>query len=258
MNYQVQIENFTGPFDLLLHLIEEEEVDIYSVSISHITDNYLGYLDKMRENKLDIGGEFLLMATTLLELKSRLLLPAESIDDEEIDLEYDRRSLLDQLVEYKKFKGLANNLEEYSNTFQNVHYRDDVINQYIKEHNIKPKVEITGADISRLVRAFEDVWKSRLLEDIEEKEITQEKITVRDKINYILDELGSKRYLTFSGLFTENVTRVEIIVSFLAVLEIVKRQLVYIFQESAFDDIKIERSWGAATPLKIEEGQTYE
>ncbi|MFC1478788.1 segregation and condensation protein A [Candidatus Margulisiibacteriota bacterium] len=254
VNYQVQIENFTGPFDLLLHLIEEEEVDIYSISISHITDNYLGYLDKMRENKLEIGSEFLLMATTLLELKSRLLLPAENIEGEEIDLEYDRLSLLDQLVEYKKFKGLANNLEEYSNTFQNVCYRDDVISKYIKEHNIKPKVEISGADLQRLVQAFEDLWKKRLLDDVEEKEITEEKITVRDKINYILDELGSKRYLTFSGLFAENVTKVEIIVSFLAVLEIVKRQLVHIYQGSLFDEIKIERAWGAAAPLKIEEG----
>jgi len=251
--YQVQVENFSGPFDLLLHLIEQEEVDIYQVSISRITDNYLSYLHQMRANKLDIGSEFLILATTLLALKSRLLLPQETMEQDHSDDEIDRISLLDRLVEYKHFREMSDGLALQAEYSRNIFTRDAAIQQSLKDQHITPRWEVSGADLNKLLKAFEDLWKRRLLEDIEEREIREDTITVRDKMSLILDKLGTQRFLTFSQLFSEPVSRVDIIVTFLAVLEITRRQLAVLLQDHHYEDIKIERAWGAVAPLNINE-----
>ena len=250
MSIQIETEAFSGPFDLLLNLISEEQVDIYSVSISHITDNYLRALDQMRENKLNIGSEFLLLATTLLELKSRSLLPAElQLDDQLESVEEARMSLLDRLVEYKRYKEFSEDLHSRGEFFSQIFFRDSAIRATKAEKNIIPKIDIIGASLDKLTKAFEELWRKQQEEDIEQREITKDTITVRDKITAILDVLGTERFITFDQLFTEQSTRVEIIVTFLAMLEIVKRQLVNIVQTGIYTEICIERAWGELEPL---------
>ncbi|MFA5928685.1 MAG: segregation/condensation protein A [Candidatus Margulisiibacteriota bacterium] len=251
--YEIRLENFSGPFDLLLHLIEEQEMDIYAVPIGKITDEYLHYIENMRENKLEVGSEFLMLATTLLELKSRSLLPADSVEVDDTDLEFDRLSLLDRLVEYKLFKEISEELGQKASSFQDIFFRDKAVRDYIKANNILPRTEISGASVTKLLQAFEDLWKRKILDEIEDKEITEDTVTVRDKIGHILDSLSTERFLTFTQLFSENPSRVEIIVTFLAVLEITRRQLIYILQDEDFGEIRIERAWGAAVPLIKEE-----
>lgn len=250
MSIHIETEAFTGPFDLLLNLISEEQVDIYSVSISKITDNYLSALEEMRENKLSIGSEFLLLATTLLELKSRSLLPAEIFGDEPLEsVEEARMSLLERLVEYKRYKEFAEDLQIRGELFERIFFRDSAIRFTKAEKNIIPKVDIIGAGLDKLTQAFEDLWRRQLQSESEGKEIAKDTITVRDRITAILDILGTERYITFSQLFNEQSTRVEIIVSFLAILEIVKRQLVSIVQPNLYEEICIERAWGDLEPL---------
>jgi len=250
VSIHIETEAFTGPFDLLLNLISEEQVDIYSVSISRITDNYLSALDQMRENRLNVGSEFLLLATTLLELKSRSLLPAELLlDDPSESVEDARMSLLDRLVEYKRYKELSEDLLVRNEFFDQIFFRDVAVRATKAEMNIIPKVDIVGASLDKLSKAFEELWRKQLLEDTEKTEIVKDTITVRDKISAILDILGTERCVTFSQLFTEQSTRVDIIVTFLALLEIVKRQLVNIVQVGIYEDITIERSWGELEPL---------
>jgi len=247
---EIKLENFSGPFDLLLHLIDDKKLDIYSVSISRLTDDYLKVIEQLRENKLDVGSEFLLMATTLLELKSRSLLPAEIIAETIFEDEESRQSLLDRLVEYKMFKEASELLEKQSAEFHKTHLRTDAIDDYIHAHHITPKVELKSTDLSRLLSAFDELWKRYLVESVEEKEIESDTVTVRDRITFILDTLGAQRMITFESLFlSDTITRVEIIVTFLALLELVKRQLVSVMQEGMYDEIRLARNWGELEPL---------
>ena len=240
--YHIQFKDFEGPFDLLLHLLEEEEMDIYSVPIGRITDNYLAYLNKMRDNKLDIGSEFLLLATTLLELKSRSLLPIES-NEGDIDFEVDRLSLLDRLVEYKVFKQISEEFAERVEDFSKVGFRTEAIQEYVKNQDIQPVWVVSGADINKLIKAFDELWKRKIEDIAEEKEIPEDTLTVREKISSILDALAHCNKIQFRDLFTEKNTKLEIIVTFLAVLEVTRRQLIKIIQDEKFGEIALARAW---------------
>ena len=242
-NYQVTLENFSGPFDLLLHLIEKEEVDIYDISISTITDDYLRYIEKMRENKLDVGSEFLVMATSLLEMKSRLLLPVdilEQVDSDMLDPDSDPAFLLDRLVEYKMFKKLAEVLETLFFYASRVFYREQAIDKYIRDNNIQVTYCI-NTRLNMLTETFENVWEGYTSKKDDSEEIKQELVTVKNKIQYILNFLACKERTKFSEIILNKDSYVDIIVSFLAILEITKRNIVKISQKELFSEIEILR-----------------
>lgn len=237
-DYKVKIEVFEGPLDLLLYLIKREEVDIYSVSIERITNQYLDYLNTFRMLDLEIAGEFVVMAANLIYIKSRSLLPVDQQPaDEEADEEDPRWDLIRQLIEYKKFKDVALDL----------HRREIIQEGIIPRIPGKPALEDTETllknevGIFDLITAFQKVLKK--LENRREdlREIFEENFTVSEKIDYILQTITSGVTVAFSSLFTAAASRTEIVVTFLALLELIRLKQLRVTQQGPFSEIEIDR-----------------
>ncbi|MCX5726757.1 MAG: segregation/condensation protein A [Candidatus Saganbacteria bacterium] len=235
-DYYVKIEAFEGPFDLLLHLINEGKVDIYAVSLDQITKGYLDYLKLLKELNIVVASEFLLMAAFLLEMKSRALLPKEEQPAAEESLEELESTLLERLFEYKMFKGLAEKLKRRKEVFQNAYsrYSLEVEGTFDEEREIF----LTDVTLKDLIYAFKKVW------DVVEargevREIAEEHITVGERIKEILDRIkGRKSGLPFEEMFTR-FTKLEVIVTFLAILELAKQRAILIRQGENFGSILI-------------------
>ncbi|HEY0789587.1 MAG TPA: segregation/condensation protein A [Chthoniobacterales bacterium] len=238
-DHKVQLEVFEGPLDLLLYLVKKEEVDIYAVSIERITRQYLEYLDTFRLLDLQLAGEFLVMAANLIYLKSRSLLPVhQQPPDEETEEEDPRWNLIRQLVEYKKFKDAAAALhhreQEQENILPRVPEKPD-----LGAPDVLLKQEVSIFD---LINAFQKVL--RRLEGKREnlREIFEENFTVSDKIEAILILVHDTRTLRFSDLFASVASRTEIVVTFLALLELIRLKQLRVTQRGTFDEIVITRA----------------
>lgn len=230
---KVALDVFEGPLDLLLYLIRREEVDICDIPILKITDQYLRYLELMRMLDLDIASEFLVMAATLLHIKSRMLLPPEERPVEEVVEEEDpRMALVKQLLEYKRFKEAAGFLSEKEQEQQGVFARY-VDRTFLPEPSDSPLTEVSIFD---LISAFSDVLK-RVTGD--PREITEEIYTVTDKVASITALLVEKPVVRFSELFKDALIRVEVIVTFLALLELIRLKKIQAHQPAPFAEIEI-------------------
>jgi segregation and condensation protein A len=236
--YKVKLEVFEGPLDLLLYLIKRDEVDIYDISIKRITTQYLEYLETFRMLDLEIAGEFVVMAANLIYIKSRNLLPVHQQPPEEEGEEEDPRwDLIRQLVEYKKFKDAA---------FQ-LHQRELVQEGLIARVPEKP--DFKDADtllksevgIFDLISAFQKVLRKieNRREDL--REIFEENFTVSDKIDLILRVVQAEKPIAFSDLFASAASRTEIVVTFLALLELIRMKQMRVAQQSPFAEIEIRR-----------------
>jgi len=235
--YKVELEVFEGPLDLLLYLIKKDEVDIYDIPIERITQQYMKYIEVMRMLDLNIAGDFLVMAATLMMIKSRMLLPVEERkEDEEEDENDPRWDLVRQLVEYKKFKDAALHLEECEFVQENIFGRDG------EGIQLGPDTELAMQDVNifDLISAFNDALSKVEREDL--KEIFTERFTVGEKIEMIVTSLETADKLRFSGLFSGMVSRVEIVCTFLALLELIRLKQVRARQDSVFGEIVIERA----------------
>ena len=237
-DYKVKIEVFEGPLDLLLYLIKKEEVDIYSVSIERITNQYLEYLNTFRMLDLEIAGEFVVMAANLIYIKSRSLLPIDQQPpEEEADEEDPRWDLIRQLIEYKKFKDAAMQLQRWEIAQEGIIPRiagKPTLND--PETLLKEEVGIFD-----LITAFQKVLKK--LENRQEnlREIFEENFTVSEKIDFILETIRAGRVVTFSSLFARAASRTEIAVTFLALLELIRLKQLRVIQPTPFAEIEIER-----------------
>ncbi len=233
-DYRVALDVFEGPLDLLLYLIRREEVDICDIPIVKITDQYLQYLNLMRMLDLDIASEFLVMAATLLHIKSRMLLPPDERPVEDVVEEEDdpRMSLVKQLLEYKKFKETAEYLSERELEQQAVFARY-VDRTFLPEPTDSPLTEVSIFD---LISAFSDVLKRVTGQP---REITEEVYTVTDKIAAIMELLKVRSALKFSELFENVIVRAEIIVTFLALLELIRLKKIQAHQPRPFAEIEI-------------------
>jgi segregation and condensation protein A len=234
-DYKVKLEVFEGPLDLLLYLIKREEVDIYDIPIERITNQYMEYLTLMKLLNLEVAGEFLVMAATLMYIKSRMLLPVDQqVTDSEADEGEDPRwELIRQLVEYKKFKDAALQLgrreEEQANIFART---GDAGGEMERE------IPLADVSIFDLINAFNDVLKkASAREDFHE--IVEEKFTVSDKIEEILYTLRDRLELIFGDLFAQAQSRTEIVVTFLALLELIRLKRLKVRQEKAFGEIHV-------------------
>jgi segregation and condensation protein A len=233
---RVKLEIFEGPLDLLLHLIKKNEVSITDIPIATITEQYLATLEVMQTFNLDVAGEFLVMAATLIHIKSRMLLPmADDEDDEEEGID-PREELMRRLLEYQRFKDAADQLE-----------RREVLTRDVFVRSVAPPEEIPAPgfrDVSvfELLTALKRVL-DRLPKDIVH-EVMLEKITVREKMTLLLDQLRTQGRILFESLFAEVTTRMEVVVTFLAMLELVKVRAIRIFQEEATGPIQIEAAAG--------------
>lgn len=234
-NYKVKLEVFEGPLDLLLFLIKRDEIDIYDISIERITRQYLDYLQAFKELKIDIAGEFVVMAANLIYLKSRSLLPADQQPPEEDAEEDDPRwDLIRQLIEYKKFKEAAVQLHVRELEQEGIFTRDAGPVDSFTEGPLR----LGEVGIFQLINAFQNVIKRvEAREDL--REIFGEHFTVSEKIDLILRRLAGDTRLRFSDLFAAVASRVEIVVTFLALLELIRLKQVRATQSNAFGEIEI-------------------
>jgi segregation and condensation protein A len=234
-DYKVKLDVFEGPLDLLLFLIKRDEIDIYDISIERITRQYLEYLQAFKELKIDIAGEFIVMAANLIYLKSRSLLPADQQPPEEDAEEDDPRwDLIRQLIEYKKFKEAAAQLHARELEQEGVFTRDG--GSLGSSH--EGPLRLAEVGIFQLINAFQNVIKRvEAREDL--REIFGEHFTVSDKIDLILRRLAEDTRLRFSDLFAAIASRVEIVVTFLALLELIRLKQVRATQSNTFGEIEI-------------------
>jgi segregation and condensation protein A len=231
-HYQVQLEDvFEGPMDLLVHLIKKNELDIYDIPIALITKQYLQYVEWMKAMNVEFAGEFLVMASTLTQIKSRMLLPAHDGDEEEE--EDPRLELTRPLLEYLQMKSVADQLVERNllgeKTFIRNPGRDDFL--------IGPDDEFVKIGLFELIDAFQKIL-DRIPGD-HRVEITADEISVKDKITQIADILEAKGSITFLELFSDKPDRREVVITFLAILEMVKLTLIRIVQNVATGIIRI-------------------
>jgi segregation and condensation protein A len=233
-DYKVKLEIFEGPLDLLLYLIKRDEIDIYEISLERITHQYLEYLQAFKELNIDVAGEFVVMAANLIYLKSRNLLPADLQPPEEDAEEGDPRwDLIRQLIEYKKFKEAAEQL----------HLRELEQERIIPRSGSLPAVadaplRLGEVGIFQLINAFQTVMK-RVEAQENLREIFGEHFTVSDKIDSILQRMANGASVRFSELFEAVASRVEIAVTFLALLELIRLKQVRASQPNPFDEIEI-------------------
>jgi len=225
MRCDVKIDAFEGPLDLLLHLIKTQEMDIYDIPVVEITEQYLVYLDTLKEMNLEIAGEFLLMTATLLQIKSRMLLPPADTEEEE-ELEDPRTELVLRLLEYQKYRDAADQLSEMP-----VLSRDFFVpNQQGRVDDFTVEMEETG--IYELVAAFRHIFRKRPLAPVHY--VYQESLSVARTARSLLTRLNHEKRLVFHELFSEQASRQEFVVSFLAILELVRLRMVKVSQADTY------------------------
>ncbi len=218
---------FEGPLDLLLHLIKGEKIDIYDIPIVHITNQYLEYLDLMKELDLEVAGEFLVMAATLIHIKSRMLLPPAEEESEEA-IEDPRSELVKRLLEYQAYKDSSSHLRKKEDTWKNIFHRPLPEKE---DFDFEPEQLFDEMNAFDLLSAFKDLLKGAPIEMLE---ITREQLTVSDKINFLVEKLEKEDGIRFQDLFEGDFTKVALIVTFLALLEISRLGLARVYQEKRF------------------------
>lgn len=244
MKVTFKLETFEGPLDLLLHLIDKAEVDIYNIPIKEITSQYLDYIQGMQELELEVTSEFLVMAATLLAIKSKMLLPKPPIieyEDDVWDMEDDfdpRAELVQKLIEYRKYKGIADHLREKEQERSLIFTREPADLTPFVQQVVENPVE--GLLLSDLLLAFKKALRKQASRN-QVARIRRDEISVKDRIRQVADTLrhsGGK--ILFSGLLSEDITREEIVVTFLALLELMKMKQILCYQHKLFEDIVIQ------------------
>lgn len=227
-NYRVKLEVFEGPLDLLLFLIKRNELDIYDIPISFITEQYLAYLNLMNELDVELASEFLVMAATMLEIKARMLLPALVKQEEET--EDPRQELTNRLLEYRLYKNAAIRLNDL-----NLLYRDTFtrgMQEKVEFENTAPNIE---ADVYDLLVAFKSI-----LDRAKDKKVaymTIEKISVAQRIKSIMERISIEKSLAFDALLPDGYMRIDIVVTILAILELLRMRMLRCEQKEQFGAI---------------------
>ncbi|WP_223066595.1 segregation and condensation protein A [Paenibacillus caui] len=247
MTVLYKLETFEGPLDLLLHLIDKAEIDIHEISISDITDQYMDYLHSMQELELEITSEFLVMAATLLSIKSKQLLPKPPVElwEDEYDM-YDyeeedpQEELIRRLIEYRKFKNIAGVLhdKEWERSLIFTKEPED-LTPYLPE---VPDNPVKGLHVSDLITVFQKALRKAVKRNTVAR-IQRDEISVKDRIKEVvtvLETAGRGGRVLFSKLLHEEMYRHEVVVTFLAILELMKMKLIICYQNKLFDDIVME------------------
>lgn len=241
MAYQIKISNFEGPFDLLFHLIEKSEVDIYDIPIAEITNQYLDYISQMDTFDLDNASEFIVMAATLLQIKSKMLLPKETSMTDEVATGIDdpRTELVQKLIEYKKYKEVSETLRVMEAENQGALYKNAEIIEDVEDKEL-----LLNVTLDDIVRAFDDVVKrfneARAVDERLEQQLMEEEFTVDEKIDDIKNIVNCRKKIHFNNLFSKAVSKIEIVMTFLALLELIKLKEVAVYQEKSYGDIIIQ------------------
>jgi segregation and condensation protein A len=237
MSYKIKLEMFEGPLDLLLYLVKKDHLNIYDIPIAKVTEQYLQYLDIMRMLNLNIAGEFLVMAATLMQIKSKMLLPLDESQEEQAQQDDPRAELVKRLLEYEKFKEIAQTLREKETSQGDVFKRPKSAEKELPEDNQEVYFE---ASLFDLITAF-----SSALEGVSKEvfyEVIKDEFTVESKVHDILHILLVSSSLKISELFASAKNKIEIIVTFLAILELIKMKEIIARQKGIFQEIEIVRN----------------
>lgn len=242
---KVKIANFEGPFDLLLHLIKKNEMDIYNVEIYKITNQYLRYLEEMKTIDLEITSEFIVVAATLIEIKSKKLLPkVKEKEENEEDIEKD---LLEKLIEYKKIKQASNYLRERFVSLGDIYTKKPEIIEDLNEEKTDNNVDIfkniTLLDLYNIYnKLIEGFLNKKNIENKIEKNIFVDKYKIEDKMQELIDKIKSNEIFKFKEIIDTSECKLETVVTFLAILELIKLRIINVYQENNFEDILIEKA----------------
>jgi len=244
MAISYKLENFEGPLDLLLHLIEKNKVNIYDIPIVLITEQYLDYVNHMETEDLNVVSEFLVMAATLIDIKCRMLLPAEV--NEEGEEEDPRAELVARLLEYKMYKYMAQELQELEQDAQKHLYKDPTIPKEVEKYETPVDLDqlLDGLTLARLQTIFESVMKRRVdkIDPIRSKfgNIKREPVSLEQKIGSVMEYARKNRRFSFRQLLEKQSDKLDVVVTFLAILELMKMGKIRLTQEVLFDDMDIE------------------
>ena len=246
MGIPVKLEVFEGPLDLLLHLIDKNKIDIYDIPIVEITNQYMEYIRNMQREDLNVMSEFLVMAATLLDIKCRMLLPKEVT--EEGEEEDPRQELVEQLLQYKMYKYMANELKDRQLDADYVLYKKPTIPAEVQEYAEPVDLDRLLGDLTlvRLTEIFQDVMKRQVekIDPVRSKfgKIEKEEVTLSDKFTYIHSYLKDHKRFSFRQLLEKQHSRMHIVVTFLAILEMMKQGDIRVEQEDTFGEIMIVRT----------------
>lgn len=232
----IHLGDFDGPLDLLLHLIRQDKVDIYDIPIEKITRQYVKILKENQQHQLEIAGEYFVMASTLMRIKSQLLLPAPPVDEEEPAIDTDPRAeLVDQLLEYQRYQVAAKHLEAKAEARQREYTREAM---QVPPELVVKRVQ-PGVSIDELKAAFEELLQRRQMPELPVAETAPEKITVADRIAYIRQAVDHP--VRFVDLFADQLTRDNLVTTFMALLELCRHQVVRVNQPEAFGPLIVTK-----------------
>ena len=250
--YKVRIENFEGPLDLLLHLIKKNEINIYDIPVAMIAQQYLEYLEAMEELNLNVAGDFLVMAATLLQIKSKMLLPADETTDDEEEGPDPREELVRRLLEYKAYKEAARQLDDQEKMWREIFWREQA---FPEEEAAEEDLPLENVSLFDLVDALKEVLErnpgSRLIE------IAPDNLTVRERMSVILETLEGKDSVSFASLFEASSHRMVVVVTFLALLELIRLRVARVFQAETFGPILVSRTFSLVPdPAELDDVDT--
>lgn len=243
MGIPVKLQVFEGPLDLLLHLIEKNKIDIYDIPIVEITNQYMEYIKAMQKEDLNIMSEFLVMAATLLDIKCRMLLPKEV--NEEGEEEDPRQELVEQLLEYKMYKFMSYELKDRELDGDRIMYKTASIPDEVKGYVPPVDLDKLLGDLTlvQLNRIFKEVMKRQesKVDPVRSKfgKIEKEEVTLPDKLDYVTEYARSHRKFGFCALLKKQSSKVQVVVTFLAILQLMKEGVIFIEQDQPFDEIMI-------------------
>ena len=243
MGIPVKLQVFEGPLDLLLHLIEKNKIDIYDIPIVEITNQYMEYIKAMQKEDLNIMSEFLVMAATLLDIKCRMLLPKEV--NEEGEEEDPRQELVEQLLEYKMYKFMSYELKDRELDGDRIMYKTASIPDEVKGYVPPVDLDKLLGDLTlvQLNRIFKEVMKRQesKVDPVRSKfgKIEKEEVTLPDKLDSVTEYARSHRKFGFRALLKKQSSKVQVVVTFLAILQLMKEGVIFIEQNQPFDEIMI-------------------
>ena len=243
MALNIKIHNFEGPFDLLLHLIKKNKMSIYDIKIADITKQYMGYIEAMKNMDLDITSEFIVIAAMLLELKSKELLPKNNLSEDEGEIELTREVLIEKLIMYRKFKAAAEYLKGKSKTFGYMFTKKPEIIVEKKEFDIEEMLKgVTLLELFNIYNETMYLYMNKLNENSGiPNEFLVDKYKIEDKMQHIKLILRNSRNIQFNSIMKTCETKMEVIVTFLAMLELIKQRTIKVYQKDNFNEIHIER-----------------
>ena len=242
---KVKVADFEGPFDLLLHLIKKNKMNIYNIEIYKVTNQYLEYLNTRKVMDLEITSEFIVVAATLIEIKSKNLLPKVKVDEEEESEEDIEKRLMERLIEYKKIKNVSEFFKnKYINAGEVFSKKPEIIEEIKPEKIDNDDIfkNLTLLDLYNIYNKILETYREKQNKvNVVQKKIYVDKYKVEDKMEELLERFNSSEVLEFNNLMKESTCKLETVVTFLALLELIKIRTIQVFQDESFSNILIKR-----------------